>query len=717
MAKDPKGPKGPIPPAPDSEEIDETTEAMDEAGKATKSFTEHMGDAKDATVGLGNSAVGFISQFTGGMDLSISGIIAFALEIDNTRAAMDKATGAAGGLNKGVREMRQHVKGLGANYAFLTEAMTATYEGMSAFSNLSSEVQGRMAGLAAGLTRVGVDAGTTAKNFDIMNKGLGLSVEQTEEMTKSIMRTAIGLGTTPKKMAADFAASAPILARYGKNTEGVFRKLAAQSKATGAEMSSLLGVAGKFDTFEDAAGTTAQLNALLGTQLNSVDMLTASEGERIEMMKQSIESSGKSWESMDRFERKALAGAVGMTDLAEAGKIFGTSLEDMEDAEAAADPALTAQEELNKAMKKGTSMTEAWKAMLEGIMSKLSNAVMPLVMEFMNWLVTPGEIDKSPLGQAVDHIVDFALWVRDVAKWWMESDSVIVKSIKKWAAIFLGVAIAAGPILTFLGSMKMIVMGLFTILKAFIIPAFKILVWVVANLLWPIVVVAFKVIMFAIGALLSPIGLVVAAIVGIIAIVWIFKEEIAAALIVAWNWWKNLATGMTDAFGDAMDWIFEKLGAFGSFMLNAFTSLGDGLRLVFQGIGNFFVGMLNDWIIKPLNGLIGWAYDLITNLPDWAVPDVFQNASREDFLIEPFERFHDGTQGRPMLGPAIVEDNETVILPSKNSAGGTVLTANDMANAGTGNQPVTVVINIDGREFVRQTVIPVLNKEFSLQGI
>ena len=519
-------------------------------------------------------------------------------------------------------------------------------------------------------------------------------------------------------MAADFAASAPKLAAYGKKAEGVFRKLAAQSKATGAEMSSLLNVAGKFDTFKDAAGTTAQLNALLGTQLNSVDMLTASEGERIEMMKQSIESSGKSWDSMDRFERKALAGAVGMTDLAEAGKIFGTSLEDMEDAEAAADPALTAQEKLNEAMKKGTSMQEHWKAMLEGIMSKLSSAVMPLVMEFMNWLVSPSEIDKSPLGQAVDHIRDFAGWVKDVAKWWMESDSTIVKSVKKWAAVFLGVAIAAGPILSFLGSMKMIVAGVLTILKAILIPAFKVLIFVISNILWPIAVVAFKVIMFAIGALLSPISLVVAAIVGIIAIVWIFKEEIATALIVAWNWWKNLATGMTGAFGDAMDWIFGKLGSFGTFMLKIFTKLGDGLNLVFKGIGNFFVDMLNDWIIEPLNGLIGWAYDLITNLPDWSKPDVFQNAAREDFLIEPFEKFHSGTdEGRPMLGPAIVKDDETVILPSKNAGAGTVLTADDMANAGTGNQPVTVVINIDGREFVRQTVIPALNKEFNLQGI
>ena len=43
------------------------------------------------------------------------------------------------------------------------------------------------------------------------------------------------------------------------------------------------------------------------------------------------------------------------------------------------------------------------------------------------------------------------------------------------------------------------------------------------------------------------------------------------------------------------------------------------------------------------------------------------------------------------------------------------MTPQQMGN--TDSNPVTVVINIDGREFVRQTVMPALNKEFNLQGI
>mgnify|MGYP003124922364 CR=1 FL=1 len=67
------------------------------------------------------------------------------------------------------------------------------------------------------------------------------------------------------------------------------------------------------------------------------------------------------------------------------------------------------------------------------------------------------------------------------------------------------------------------------------------------------------------------------------------------------------------------------------------------------------------------------------------------------------------------MGPAIVRNDEYIIMPPANAPAGQVLTPQQMAK--TDDKPVTVVINVDGREFVRQTVVPALNKEFNLQGI
>ena len=71
--------------------------------------------------------------------------------------------------------------------------------------------------------------------------------------------------------------------------------------------------------------------------------------------------------------------------------------------------------------------------------------------------------------------------------------------------------------------------------------------------------------------------------------------------------------------------------------------------------------------------------------------------------------------GGELVGPAIIRNDEYVLIPPSNAGAGQVMTPQQ---ASTGNdKPVTVVINVDGREFVKQTVFPALNKEFNLQGI
>ena len=80
------------------------------------------------------------------------------------------------------------------------------------------------------------------------------------------------------------------------------------------EVNTLLGIAQGFDTFESAARKTAQLNAMFGTQLNSVQLLNAEEGERIEMIKQQLALTGRTVDMLGRFEIKSLAQILGTDD-------------------------------------------------------------------------------------------------------------------------------------------------------------------------------------------------------------------------------------------------------------------------------------------------------------------------------------------------------------------------------------------------------------------
>ena len=114
--------------------------------------------------------------------------------------------------------------------------------------------------------------------------------------------------------------------------------------------------------------------------------------------------------------------------------------------------------------------------------------------------------------------------------------------------------------------------------------------------------------------------------------------------------------------------------------------------------------------------IIGGLNSVITSVWD-SMPDVVKNFMPEKPAIDeieltPIPTKHDGGA---LIGPAKIRNDEYVIIPPKGAPAGDVLTPKQASNSG--QQPMEMVINIDGREFVRQTVIPTLNKQFNLQGI
>ena len=118
----------------------------------------------------------------------------------------------------------------------------------------------------------------------------------------------------PKEILAEFAQLGPQLAAWGPNTQKVFLETAAAAKALNMETSEMLSIAEGFDTFDAAADRVGQLNAALGGDyFDTVEMVMATESERIDMIISGIDATGKSFDQMGRFERKRLAEAAGMT--------------------------------------------------------------------------------------------------------------------------------------------------------------------------------------------------------------------------------------------------------------------------------------------------------------------------------------------------------------------------------------------------------------------
>jgi len=91
----------------------------------------------------------------------------------------------------------------------------------------------------------------------------------------------------------------------------------------------------------------------------------ATEDERIQMMRDAVTQSGKSWESLNKFEKKALAAAAGISDLDQAGRLFGKNSEKN----------AAKQKKLNEMIEKSQAVTDK----LKNIMMNFAVMIGPLV--------------------------------------------------------------------------------------------------------------------------------------------------------------------------------------------------------------------------------------------------------------------------------------------------------------------------------------------------
>ncbi len=147
-----------------------------------------------------------------------------------------------------------------------------------------------------------------------------------------ILQVARGTGQLPDQIGKDLNNAMSSLAAYGlKSATRQFTKLAAVAAVTGVKTEELLGMTAKFDDMGQAADSVGELNAMLGgPYLNTLDLVNANEAERVEMLRDSVLKSGKSFDQLDRFTKKAIADQVGL-DVEKTARLFMASPEDIEE--------------------------------------------------------------------------------------------------------------------------------------------------------------------------------------------------------------------------------------------------------------------------------------------------------------------------------------------------------------------------------------------------
>ena len=340
-------------------------------------FIQSIADGEDIMGSLAEKAGALGKELLGDFMIawSASALAGFA-SADKLTTEFNKLTGTTGAMNGVILNAAGGMSSVGVSTEMAAGAASELYQQFNQFSSANAELQTDMIQTAASLENLGVASATTAQNIDLATNAFGMGVGEATQLQDEMAKTAMAIGMPPAQLAQEFGKAAPQLSAYGKEGITVFKNMAAASKGLGIEMGTLLGLTEQFDTFEGAASAAGSLNAMLGGDLlNSMDMLNATEDERIRMILEGVDASGKSWSAMGKFERKALANAAGITDMAEANKLFGGGLGAFDDAQAKMAENAKTEEELAAAKAASVSVTEKLSLMFD----KMTAAMAPVV--------------------------------------------------------------------------------------------------------------------------------------------------------------------------------------------------------------------------------------------------------------------------------------------------------------------------------------------------
>ena len=291
------------------------------SGKGLGSVFEELGKKTDTLAAAQNRYGSMALKFTEGINAGFMGIVHQSMTltnaIDQQTTSFKKATGASQKYVQMIPALESEYYDLGLSMEDAAGLMGSLYSSMSAFTNMSSQNQKAVQGMASVLHTMGVEGETTVKTMEILNRSMGMTGQQAANVTGQLFSLASQLDISTQKMLTDFTTLGPQLMSHGRDAISVFIQLEAAAKQSGMAVDKLVGIAKSFDTFKGAADSVSQLNAVLGgAYLSTMKMVeTTNPVQRMQMLSQAVRSAGLEFDTMAYYQRQAVASAMGLSDV------------------------------------------------------------------------------------------------------------------------------------------------------------------------------------------------------------------------------------------------------------------------------------------------------------------------------------------------------------------------------------------------------------------
>ncbi len=373
----------------------------------------------------------FFKELTLGLiDSVVGGLFDMAMQLDSMESNIQRATGASKDFAQAMVNGSDAI----AQYYVSTEEFEKSVVGlfgtMTEFSGLEKDLQIQLAETASILGKYGVSAEEMGQAFQFANKIMGQSASQAAATGREIAHMAMKIGVPVDQMMQDFNTMMPELAKLGPTASDSFKALAREAKKSGLEVQKILNLTNKFDTFEDAAEMTGKLNAALGGNfVNAMDMMTATDPiERFDMLKDSLDNAGLSFDEMSYYQRKFFAEQMGLDSVGDLALMMSGNMSGLKD-----EVNMTSSEYEDMAEKAAEQATlqEKFQGTLQQIMRDLiDSGFLEYIHEMFDEFRKSGGKD-GVIADFVDTVKDIATVIRDMIssdlfKWMVENIDLVI---------------------------------------------------------------------------------------------------------------------------------------------------------------------------------------------------------------------------------------------------------------------------------------------------
>lgn len=194
------------------------------------------------------------------------------------------------------------------------------------------------------VNELGTEMGATFESFAkellkdsgavlLMQKGLGLTSEhmkglaeraaatgstltaEMQEMTLFSRSFGKAFGISAKLISRDMGMMIKDVKNFANMSQKDLAKVSVYARSLKVDVSDLLGVVEKFDTFEDAATSAAMLSQAFGVQVDAIKLMNAeSPADRVDELRKAFLSTGQSAEKLNRQELRYLSSITGLSE-------------------------------------------------------------------------------------------------------------------------------------------------------------------------------------------------------------------------------------------------------------------------------------------------------------------------------------------------------------------------------------------------------------------